>query len=401
MGLFCIASNKLKGNDKTMGNPKNLAEFEELFFKNMRGLSGSDEVIRKRIDNYYELIVLRDKANPYAPNKESLRRIAIVLTTYCNLTCVWCHREEEHVKDAGYLSKHMDFNKLKKLLPELKGFDVLAWGGLGEPMLYERFYEATKLARQYIPIVKTTCNGTTLTEANIKKIAASGLNFLEVSIDGFDGEANYKLRGAHEDKIIDSLITFSEITDIPLQINTVVSEENYDSLWDAIKGLKDVKNIKMMHTIPLFMTEHMEKLGVKSLSMDKYTRLLQHWAKEIENYNLEWELSPDVVQISLDPVIFMKEKHNICFTPFEDPTINVDGEIVPCSRLQHLGLGNVFDEGFDNVWNGKKMVSFRQEQLKGNYGNLCQRECSMKVTSTESEEDRLEKLQAIHKEIKT
>ena len=264
-----------------MGNPKNLAEFEELFFKNMRGLSGSDEVIRKRIDNYYELIVLRDKANPYAPNKESLRRIAIVLTTFCNLTCVWCHREEEHVKDAGYLSKHMDFNKLKKLLPELKGFDVLAWGGLGEPMLYEHFYEATKLARRYIPIVKTTCNGTTLTEANIKKIAASGLNFLEVSIDGFDGEANYKLRGAHEDKIIDSLLTFSEITDIPLQINTVVSEENYDSLWQAIKGLKDVKNIKMMHTIPLFMTEHMEKLGVKSLSMDKYARLLQHWDNEI------------------------------------------------------------------------------------------------------------------------
>ena len=68
LGLFGIERNKLKGNDKTMGNPKNLAEFEELFFKNMRGLSGSDEVIRKRIDNYYELIVLRDKANPYAPN---------------------------------------------------------------------------------------------------------------------------------------------------------------------------------------------------------------------------------------------------------------------------------------------------------------------------------------------
>ena len=65
-----------------------------------------------------------------------------MLTTFCNLECVWCHREEEHVKKSGYLSKNMDYEKLKKLLPQLKGFDVLSWGGLGEPMLYKNFYEA-------------------------------------------------------------------------------------------------------------------------------------------------------------------------------------------------------------------------------------------------------------------
>ena len=56
----------------------------------------------------------------------------------------------------------MDFEKLKNFLPKLKGFHVLSWGGLGEPMLYKNFYEATKIARKYVPIVKTVCNGTTL-----------------------------------------------------------------------------------------------------------------------------------------------------------------------------------------------------------------------------------------------
>ena len=384
-----------------MQDLKNLKQVDELFFTKMRGLS-SDENKRERIDKFNELLTLKNKASPLASvNKNSLRRISIVLTTWCNLTCVWCHREEQHIKDAGYLSRNIDFYKLKKLLPQLKGFEVLAWGGLGEPMLYKHFYEATKIAREYIPIVKTTCNGTTLNKKNVHKLEECGLNYLEVSIDGFDSEANMKLRGADEDKIIESLEYLSKNTKIPLQINTVVSRENYNSLLGAIEKLKSVENIVSLHTIPLFMTQHMQKLGIKGLEKDKYINLLNHWDSEIKKYNLDWELSPNVKQTDFDPVIYMKEKHNICFTPYEDPSINVDGEIAPCSRLQHLSLGNIFEEGFDKVWNGTKMKSFREQQLNGNYGNLCQRECSMKVTSTETEEIRLKKLQQIHSDIKT
>ena len=81
----------------------------------------------------------------------------------------------------------------------------------------------------------------------------------------------------------------------------------------------------------------------------------KNWKNEINRYNLNWTLSPSVTDVEFDPVVFMKQKHNICFSPFQDPSINVNGEIAPCSRLQHLGLGNVFDNGFDNVWNGQKI----------------------------------------------
>ena len=383
-----------------MSNFNNLEDFESLFFKKMRGLSENDEATKERIKKFYELIILKDKANPEAPiNKKTLRRISIVLTTFCNLKCVWCHREEKHVKDSGYLSKHMDFKLLMNLLPQLKGFEVLTWGGLGEPMLYKNFYEVTKEARKYFKIVKTTCNGTTLTEKNIFKLRDSGLNFLEVSIDGFDNEANMKLRGAHEGKIIKSLEFFSENTEIPLQINTVVSEENYNSLWGAIEKLKNVKNIIMMHTIPLFMTKHMQEIGVKALDITKYKKLLNKWDADIRKNNLKWELSPNIKQLEYDPVSFMKKKHNICFSPFEDPTINIDGEIVPCSRLQHLGVGNVFEHGFEKVWNGERMKTFRAEQLEGNYGDLCQRECSMQVTSKKNNQDREKALKKVHQSI--
>ena len=201
--------------------------------------------------------------------------------------------------------------------------------------------------------------------------------------------------------IIDNLYELCDQTDLPLQINSVVSEENYDSLFFAIEKLKDVKNIVCIHAIPLFMTKHMMSLGIKTLSKEKFQKLIIHWDNEIKKYNLKWELSPNLSDVDFDPVVFMKKKHNICFTPFEDPTINVDGDIVPCSRLQHIGLSNVFDEGFEKAWNSEKMKNFRLEQLKGNYGNLCQRECDMKVTCQDSTQSRLERLQSIDKSLKT
>ena len=130
----------------------------------------------------------------------------------------------------------------------------------------------------------------------------------------------------------------------------MVSEENYNSLFSAVEKLKDVKNIVAMHTIPLFMTEHMENLGIKALDLQKYKKLLESWKSDIKKLDLQIELSPDIDQINFDPVVFMKKEHNICFSPFEDPSINVDGRIAPCSRLQHLGLENVFEDGFENSW---------------------------------------------------
>ena len=111
-----------------MNNFNNLQDFENLFLKKCEVCQKMMKQ-QKRIKKFYELIILKDKANPEAPiNKKTLRRISIVLTTFCNLKCVWCHREEEHVKNANYLSKNLHFENLMKLLPQLKGFRSINLG---------------------------------------------------------------------------------------------------------------------------------------------------------------------------------------------------------------------------------------------------------------------------------
>ena len=204
-----------------------------------------------RLTKYIELLTLKSSATPYASSdRKSLREVGIVINTKCNLTCVWCHREEKHIKDSGYLERNGNLEKLKKLLPMLKGFECIHWGGLAEPLLNKDIFDLSKLARKYVPIVKVTTNGTTLLPKVVTKIIESGINYIEISLDGFDGQINKKYRGSDEVKIIKYLEDISNRSNIPLQINSVITDVNIDALWDAIDKLKNVKNLVRMHTIP-------------------------------------------------------------------------------------------------------------------------------------------------------
>ena len=57
--------------------------------------------------------------------------------------------------------------------------------------------------------------------------------------------------------------------------------------------------------------------------------------------------------------------------------INLDGNISPCGRLQHIIL--IIEQGFDKAWNGPKMKMERRT-LSRAHGTYCQRECHMKNT---------------------
>ena len=70
-----------------------------------------------RLTKYVELLTLKEKSTPYATtDRKSLREVGIVINTKCNLNCVWCHREEQHIKDSGYLERNGNLkNKYKNL----------------------------------------------------------------------------------------------------------------------------------------------------------------------------------------------------------------------------------------------------------------------------------------------
>ena len=101
-----------------------------------------------------------------------------------------------------------------------------------------------------------------------------------------------------------------------MQINSVVSAVNIDSLWDAIDKLKNVKNLRKMHTIPLFITKHMNELGIGPAKEEYHEKILKHWKERIKYHNLDIKLSPDMEDVTMDPIVSMKRLHNICYTEY-------------------------------------------------------------------------------------
>ena len=90
-----------------------------------------------------------------------------------------------------------------------------------------------------------------------------------------------------------------------------------------VDKLKEVKNIVLIHTIPLVMTDHLMKLGVKEITTEQHRELILHWQKRRKELNLKFKMWPNLQETEIELVITMKRKHNICFQVYEDPIINV------------------------------------------------------------------------------
>lgn len=333
-----------------------------------------------RLLKYCEILLEGKDASPYCyQDTMSFRRLAIAVTNYCNLDCLWCYRHDSYFKPV--LNKELPFDKLKAIVENTKGkFRMVHIGGLGEPLLYKRILEAIGLLRKLSDNVKVTTNGTLLTRKLIDKLTNAGLTHIEVSIDAFSEDKNLELRGSKLDDLLKVVKYISDRNALSVQINSVVASMNYDSLMDAVEVFKEAKNIDAIHTIPLFTTEQMREANITVVPDKMYKALLRKLEEDIKKYKLSWKLLPSQHGVSLDPIIEMKRKLNICFTCFEDPYITVFGELIPCGR-QEFADGVDATVGFEKAWNHPKLVAFRKKMLMGDYPEFCGKLCFLQDKS--------------------
>lgn len=330
-----------------------------------------------RLLKYNEILLKREEASPECyQDTMSYRRLAIALTTRCNLSCRWCYRRDTQYADI--LNKDMDFELYRLFVQNTKGkFRMVHLTGLGEVTLYQRLIDAIKLSKKLSKNIKITSNGVLLTYEKITNYIKAGLTHIEISIDAFDKKKLLEYRNVDLDHLCDIVSYISNETSLHLQINSVVSTENYKWLKGMPTIFNNAKNIKVWHTIPLFSTEQMRKEGITSLSNENYRMLLLDLEKEIKKKRLNWQLSPTAYGVEMDPVIEMKKKLNICFSCFEDPYININGRFSYCSR-QESNAGPTILDGFEKIWNNPSLLEFRGNMLKGIYPSHCGKLCYLK-----------------------
>jgi len=85
----------------------------------------------------------------------------------------------------------------------------------------------------------------------------------------------------------------------------------------------------------------------------------------------------------------MSEKYAICTFPFESAQISMQGDVYVCCPpwCNSFSLGNIYEQSFDEIWNGEKAKELRRQFINGNYNicnlDLCVKDCSHNIIPSE------------------
>jgi MoaA/NifB/PqqE/SkfB family radical SAM enzyme len=126
-------------------------------------------------------------------------QVIVDVTEVCNLACIHCPHPEfkasEHY-EGRYLSQEIHSKLIDEINSAGRGsVQYIRYTSNGEPLVHPGIYEMLDQAvKDSGTKVCLTTNGTILNEKRIRKLFASGLHLVDVSIDAFESSTYEKIR---------------------------------------------------------------------------------------------------------------------------------------------------------------------------------------------------------------
>lgn len=201
------------------------------------------------------------------------------VTYQCNLRCKHCYenaggkpRAELSTDDAKHV---LDiFSKIAGV-----GLPALSFSG-GEPLSRKDFFELAAYAKKRIGYVSIATNGTLITKDNAKRIKNSGVDYVEISIDGATPTVHDEFRGipgAFEKAMTGFQNCIEE--GIDTCIATVLHRDNLSEL-DKLLELAKQSDSRFMHFNYIPTGRAKENVGL-DLTPDERLHVLETIGKEI------------------------------------------------------------------------------------------------------------------------
>lgn len=277
-------------------------------------------------------------------------KLGVEASSRCNLKCPLCPRTENPNRPIG----DMDFDSFVKLVDNLSPFLFhVRFHSLGEPTLNPRLPVMVEYAHKKGVYTNFHTNGHFLTENLCRDLISSGLDEVNIALDGLTEDVYKKYRiGGSSDRVKEGIVRFCNIKrelksrSPRVNLQFLVMSHNEHEISDLYKfaslaGVDWVflKTVNLMHGIDS---------GNKSyLPTDpKYSRY------KYENSNLE-----------------LNKKFR-CSRTYSELIVNWDGTVSLCvtdDPQSGIIKGNVFKDGIENVWFGNDFENARHKSLKMEY----------------------------------
>lgn len=255
---------------------------------------------------------------------------------YCNLKCPMCfvHGSQDDALLAslkGSMSKEDAYNLFKQIAGKAVTISPNMWS---EPLLLNEFEEYMNELEAAGAKISINTNGLLLDEKKAKFLTScKAITSIFVSIDAYTSETLKKIRGVSEiEKIKESVLLL-------------------------LKYRGDNK---------------MPRVGVSfvedAINISEKDTFVEFWIKIVDavRINTKYEkgssLSDDK---KLPPRV-------PCTALFDTMVINRNGNVPICclDESYSTDMGNIFKEGIESVWNGKKFQEVRRMHTEGNFESI-------------------------------
>lgn len=207
------------------------------------------------------------------PFDSVIRLVAWEVTRRCNLSCVHCRACAEDVFYENELSHDEGINLLNQIREV--GSPIIILTG-GEPMLRDDVYELAAHGTEIGLRMVMAPNGTLIDEEAVKKMLASGIKRISVSIDGPDApthDAIRKVPGAFERSM--SGLETAKKNGLEFQINTTITIDNYH-LIDQIHDMVISIGAAAHHIFLIVPTGRAQLMEGREITGQQYEDILAH-----------------------------------------------------------------------------------------------------------------------------
>ncbi|MFH1226170.1 MAG: radical SAM protein [bacterium] len=296
------------------------------------------------------------------------RYIQIEPTNRCNQRCLMCPRNHQLAGPLGDLPL-ADFKKIINRLPALE--DLLL-NGLGEPLLNPELPSMIAYAASRGIKTAINSNGALIDEPLAKKLMASGLGLLKISLDSADSAVYQSIRQASLAKTIEGIKAMVKVrqehkSHLPqLWFNSIIMKSNYRELAGILK-LGAELGIDLVRFKPINEFWLKSKSQESVIGPDDLIWAIKQAIAAGEGLPVKHNLAELLAKLAVGQYARPKSDWP-CFSPWLELYIQYYGGVRLCCEfcLRQDDIGNLLAEDFQAVWNGSKMRQIRKEFAKGN-----------------------------------
>lgn len=287
------------------------------------------------------------------------RVLRIEPASQCNLSCSHCPtgtiQMERGVMGEEVFSKCLEYIKTNRDTLKV----VVLYHG-GEPLLNKNFPSYVTRIREANPQlhIKTVTNGVALNKKNQENIINSGLDLIEISLDGISKEESQQIRvGSNTEKIISNIKEFIAqkralgASKPTFYISTTQFIDTDKPLHDQVPEAPEWLRQEFR--------EHLEAGDI----VDFKSTFAMRWP--------HMGLDPSLYG-TIDDIEDSDDKR-YCDHVFYTMTIRSDGTVLPCcyDLTSKLKMGNVLESPIEEIFSNKKYHELRAMMSRGQYPGIC------------------------------